>query len=177
MEFSLAGDTGRTYSIRTELVTQFDPALVKTVIDIDLMTFSEPTWSRTTAGLVLRYGMTWLLRADDWVIGTCHCIRSWERPHEAVLFSMAIRPGWRGRGLGTRFLQGVLDGLVGQGMRSVVLEVSANNRAGVRIYEERFGFCRLGEVEASPPGGRSAMLRMRKVLKDGPLAEITEFPT
>ncbi|MCB9745551.1 MAG: GNAT family N-acetyltransferase [Alphaproteobacteria bacterium] len=180
VEFSLAGESGRTYTISTQEVTGYQPDLTKTILEIDLMTFSEPTWSRATADLVLRHGRTWLLKADTWVIGTCHCLRSWERPSEVVLFSMAIRPGWRGRGLGTRFFQGVLDDLKRTGIRAVTLEVESHRRAAVHVYETRFGFEVVGPREVptvqrnryAPPD----KLEMRLELADGNLAEVTEFP-
>jgi len=163
--FTLTRGDGLVYTIRTVEVGHHDPALIKTVVEIDLMTYSEQTFSRYTAGLMLRNGRTFLLTADDVSIGTCQCIRSWERPNEAVMFSMAIRPGWRGRGLGTRFLRGVLDALRRQGIRSVVLLVDEQNKAGIAIYQRRFGF----EVVAELPnefGNVTTQLMMRKQLAD-----------
>lgn len=170
MLFSLAGKTGKTYTIHIHEVSGYDPALIRTIIEIDLMTYSEPTWSRATANLVLRYGHTWLLMADDMCIGTCHFLRSWETPDEAVLFSMAIRPGWRGRGLGKRFLQGVLAELPKLGLRSIVLEVDANNRHAIQLYENNFGFRVVGTnqtADAVNAGAGTPKLTMRVELRQG----------
>ena len=161
MEFRLTQESGRTYFIRTVEVRAHDPRLIKTISEIDLMTFSQPTWSHVTLDLTLRHGRTTLLYADDLAIGSCHCVRSWDNPDEAVLFAMAIRPGWRGRGLGSRFLQGVLDGLARDGLRSVILQVDANNKAAVRIYQSRFGFEILAD-EVDARGERR--IHMRRVL-------------
>lgn len=164
MNFSLAGKTGKNYTISIEEVRVYDPALIRTIIEIDLMTYSEPTWSRATANLMLRYGHTWLLKADAICIGTCHFLRSWDNPAEAVLFSMAIRPGWRGRGLGKRFLQGVIADLPALGVRSIVLEVDANNRYAIRLYEHTFGFKVVGaapQVEEITTGSGTPKLTMR----------------
>lgn len=173
VHFSLAGKTGKTYTIRIDEVRAYDPALIKTIIEIDLMTYSEPTWSRATANLMLRYGHTWLLMADEMCIGTCHFLRSWDNPNEAVLFSMAIRPGWRGRGLGKRFLQGVIEELPRLGVQSIVLEVDANNRYAIRLYEHNFGFRVVGTnqtAEEITTGSGAPKLTMRLELRAGDAA-------
>ncbi|HJN72524.1 MAG TPA: GNAT family N-acetyltransferase [Myxococcota bacterium] len=163
MEYSLSGQDGQTYRIQTREVREHDPDLIKTVVDIDLMTWSEQTFSRYTAALMLRHGRTFLLLADNVPIGTCQVMRSWDRPTEAVLFSISIRPGWRGRGLGTRFLEDVLHTLEGSGMRSVVLSVEATNNHVLGIYENRFGFVRVGLL-ANEYGKKTDEVMLRKVL-------------
>lgn len=150
--------------IRTHEVTEHDTALIKTVIDIDLMTWSEQTFSRYTAALMLRHGRTFVLLADDVPVGTCQCVRSWERPSEAVLFSISIRPGWRGRGLGTRFMQDVFDALTRSGLRSVILSVTADNGTGIQKYQELFGF-QVVEVLENEYGKNQDEVLMRKVLQ------------
>jgi ribosomal protein S18 acetylase RimI-like enzyme len=164
LDYSVAGRDGQVHRLRTVEVTQHDAALIKTVVDIDLMTWSEQTFSRYTAGLMLRYGRTFLLLADDVPIGTCQCVRTWERPSEAVLFTISIRPGWRGRGLGTSFVQQVCDALARSGTRSVVLHVDASNHHGIRIYEDRFGFSVAATLVNEYGNGRDQVL-LRKILQ------------
>ena len=164
MEYSVAGRDGQVHRLRTVEVTQHDSKLIKTVVDIDLMTWSEQTFSRYTAGLMLRYGRTFLLLADEVPIGTCQCVRSWERPSEAVLFTISIRPGWRGRGLGTSFLEKVCEALATSGIRSVVLHVDASNTHGIRIYEDRFGFSVAGKLQDEYANGKDQVL-LRKILQ------------
>ncbi|MCP4804455.1 MAG: GNAT family N-acetyltransferase [Proteobacteria bacterium] len=164
MEYSLSGKNGLTYRIETREIKEHDPALIKTVVDIDLMTWSEQTFSRYTAALMLRQGRTFVLLADNVPIGTCQCIRSWERPSEAVLFSISIRPGWRGRGLGTRFMEDVFDGLRRGGIRTVVLSVTAHNAQGIRKYEELFGFSVVGVLPDEYAKKEDEVL-LRKVLQ------------
>ena len=144
------------------------------------MTFSEPTWSRYTAGLMLRHGLTYLLLEGapgegELLLGNCQVIRSWDRPREAVLFSMAIRPGYRNRGLGTRFLSGVLDRLRAAGFRSVVLEVSPSNKAAMRVYTHKFGFHKVADLRDEYGAGQHRV-QMRLLLQNEDLVEVTAFP-
>jgi len=121
-------------------VKEHDPDLIAQVMEIDLLTFSDPTWSRYTAGLMLRHGRTFLLKVDNALVGTCQCLRSWEIQDEASLFSMTIRPGWRGQGLGRLFLEEVINALANSGIQSVVIEVDPDNPVVMRLYKSKLGF-------------------------------------
>jgi ribosomal-protein-alanine N-acetyltransferase len=160
-------------NFRVVEVGAHDPDLIARVIEIDLTTFSEPTWSRYTAGLMLRHGRTYLLMEEELIIGTCQVVRSWERPSEAVLFSMAIRPGYRNRGLGSYFLESVLEMLRKAGARSVVLEVDPHKRAAIKVYTEKFGFQRVCEL-ADEYGPGHHRVQMRLVLS-GEVREVVSL--
>lgn len=134
--FRIVRESGREFHIGVDEVHTVTPELVQTLIDVDLQTFAESTFSHYTAAAFLTGGRVFLLRANDKVIGTCVCMRGWERPQEAMILSMGIRPGWRGRGLGQRFVSGVLDKLRARGLRSVSLLVGRENRRAVKVYED-----------------------------------------
>lgn len=164
MKISLSGTGGRTFEVSVAEVVEHDPTLIPAIIDLDLLTFSEPTWSRYTAGLLLRHGRTFLLQADGAIIGTCQLLRSWSTPQEAVLFSMSIRPGWRGRGLGTFFLEEVIHTLLQGDIHSLVLEVDPENEAAIKLYEQKFGFVRQKVCDQEYGPGQDR-LHMRKTLE------------
>ncbi len=135
--FSIASQADRVFEIRVEEVTgALTAQLVDTVIEIDNQTFSESTFSRFSAASLLRHGRVFLLFADAVVIGSCACMRCWEQPDEVLMLSMGIRPGWRGRGLGQRFVNGVLHALREAGEGAVRLMVGTENRRAIRIYED-----------------------------------------
>ncbi len=165
-EFRIEGDT-RSFEMRVEEVTEFQPELVRTLVDIDLQTFSEPTFGRYTASALLRSGRVFLLHADDKCIGTCVCVRTWDRPNEVLLLSMGIRPGWRGRGLGQRFLTGVLSKLRARGLRAVTLNVSADNRRALKMYQD-VDFAPTGETIEDPRTGEEFVV-MKKTLAPEPI--------
>ena len=175
MKTRLSQTSGREFEIHVSEITSHDPDMIGTVLEIDLMTFSEPTWSRYTAGLMLRHGRNFILYADDMPIGTCQCIRSWQSPWEVVLFSMAIRPGWRGQGLGTYFLEATLEALKKSGTGSVVLEVDPASKAAIRLYEQKFGFKIVAECKNEYGPGHDRT-HMRLLLQPNPVAEVSEFP-
>jgi ribosomal protein S18 acetylase RimI-like enzyme len=171
LKIALSKHDGRSFEITVTEVKSHDPSLIASVVEIDLMTFSEPTWSRYTAGLMLRHGRTFLLQADGAIIGTSQLLRSWAHINEAVLFSMSIRPGWRGRGLGTFFLSEVAAVLAESQVTSLVLEVDPKNTAAIELYEKKFGFERQGICKQEYGEGQDR-LHLRKAIEPAQTATI-----
>ena len=143
------GAAGQQFEIRIEEADRLEPELVRTLIEIDLQTFAESTFSPYTAAAFLQSGRVFLLCADDTVIGTCVCMRSWELAGEATILSMGIRPGWRGKGLGQHFVSLVLDKLRNKGMRSASLLVGSENRRAIKVYTD-VGFEVVGQLQGDP---------------------------
>lgn len=84
--------------------------------------------------------------ADGTLVGAVVCERAarLKQRHQATLAGMIVTPGARGRGIGTALLH-AFDRLVRQlpGLEQVVLSVTADNAAAVRLYEGS-GFRRYG---------------------------------
>lgn len=121
-------------------VADHDPSLIPVLSELDLLSYAEPTFSRYTLGGLMRFGRIYVIRADELVIGVCHTFRSFSDPDEMVIFNMALRPGWRGHGLGSRLLEGVLERMKAGGAKRVALAVASNNRRAIAVYQSRFGF-------------------------------------
>ena len=170
--FSIDGATGRTFELTIEEVDTISEELVRTLIEIDLQTFSESTFSHYTARAFLRNGRVLLLRADGHIIGTCVCMRTWADSDEVLILSMGIRPGWRGRGLGHGFVQGILKRLRDLGATAVSLLVSLDNRRAIRVYEET-GFT-VQEVMDRDSRTGEAFVRMRCPLTGRPELTVVE---
>ncbi len=147
--FWIDGEDGPSHVIRVDEAGAMTPDLVRAILEIDLQTFAEGTFTSYTAAVFLQHGRVFLLRADDVVIGTCVLMRTWEDPDEATVLAMGIRPGWRGRGLGQRFVAGVLQRLLRSGVRRVTLMVASDNRRALRVYRD-VGFSQVAEREADP---------------------------
>jgi len=62
---------------------------------------------------------------------------------EAEILSIAVAPGYRGRGLSNTLLLTHLGHLAARGVRAVFLEVEENNKPARRLYE-RTGFTIVG---------------------------------
>lgn len=132
------------YAFEIRELTEYNPNMIPALTELDLLTYSEPTFSRFTVGAILRHGRVFLALADELVIGAVHCLRDFDDPNEVVIFNMALRPGWRGHGLGTRFLSNVLGRLKANGTLSVSLQVADNNHRAITVYREKLGFQPVG---------------------------------
>lgn len=134
--------------VRMERASRGDDRLVDVVIDIDLKSFIEPTFSRHTATALLEHGETFLLMSGEQIVGTCLAMRAWASADSVHLVSMAILPGSRGRGLGQRFIGWVLAALAEDGFGSASLVVSSENVRALRVYKDvGFEITREGPVD------------------------------
>jgi ribosomal protein S18 acetylase RimI-like enzyme len=84
------------------------------------------------------------------LIGQCFIQLSSSRPEladgkrRAYLYGFRIRPPYRNRGVGTRFLNTVENDLTERGFSIITLNVGRDNPKARRLYERR-GYCIVGE--------------------------------
>lgn len=145
-------------------IEHYDPMLIPPLNELDLLTYSEATFSRFSLGAFLRHGRVYVAQVDDVLVGSCHCLRDFSNPDEVVIFNMSLRPGWRGNGLGRQFLAEILEKLRARGVKSVSLQVADNNLPARRLYRDKFGF---EEIERHPDEYRNGQdyCQMRLILK------------
>jgi ribosomal-protein-alanine N-acetyltransferase len=79
---------------------------------------------------------------------------------EAEILSVAIAPGWRGRGLSRQLLDLHLRRLAGVGVRAVYLEVGEHNAPACRLYR-RAGFREVGRRQGYYEDGATALVLRR----------------
>ena len=71
------------------------------------------------------------------------------RPGEAEFRMLAVAPGARGRGIGARLVNAVIDRARATGARALVLSAPENAHAAHRLYQ-RLGFVRIPERDWRP---------------------------
>jgi ribosomal-protein-alanine N-acetyltransferase len=79
---------------------------------------------------------------------------------EAEILSVAIKPGWRGRGFSRPLLDLHLRRLAGLGTGTVFLEVDEKNAPAVRLYRKA-GFYDVGRRMGYYGGGATALVLRR----------------
>ncbi len=136
-------------TVRDEAVSTVTDAHIRMLIDVDLQTFSEPTFSHYTAAAFLQTGRVFALFLDEDVIGTGVFMRRWDHPNEANLLSMGVLPGFRGQGLGQTFLMGMLEQLRRSSVLAVTLMVAEDNRRARKVYLDA-GFVETGVAYKDP---------------------------
>ena len=90
---------------------------------------------------------TWLALRGDEALGLVVCA---PYEDEAGLFSMWVAPQGRGKGIGDRLVQTVLQWAKAKGYAAVRLGVGDFNEPAIRLYA-RHGFQPNGKTDALPP--------------------------
>jgi ribosomal-protein-alanine N-acetyltransferase len=79
---------------------------------------------------------------------------------EAEILSVAIAPGWRGRGISRQLLDVHLRRLAGIGVRTVFLEVGEQNASACRLYRSA-GFQEVARRQGYYDSGATALVLRR----------------
>ncbi len=95
---------------------QPEPEIVSALLELDLLSHSEPRLSRHVIGRLVATGRWYLLYVGDRICGSCCLLRSWREPGRAVLTDLTIRPGFHGQGADSFFLLRVLGLLAHEGL-------------------------------------------------------------
>ena len=85
---------------------------------------------------------------------------------EAEVLTVAVDPGWRGRGVGRDLMREHVQRAALTGANALFLEVDADNLAAIALYH-RFGFVKVGERAGyyrRPDGKPATALVMRRTL-------------
>ena len=92
-------------------------------------------------------------------------------PLSGYIQTIAVHPGWRGRGLGTQLMQ-FAEEKIFRRSPNVFLCVTSFNRGAQKFYE-RLGYRKVGELENYLQHGHTEIL-LRKTR--GPLLDFTPIP-
>jgi ribosomal-protein-alanine N-acetyltransferase len=117
------------------------------VLAIDRMSFSLP-WPASAYNYELKenqFSLLWVAEASP-PEGSPHIagmVVVWLVLDEAHIATIAVRPDYRGRGIGQQLLVVALKGAIRSGSKAATLEVRAHNYIAQRLYR-RFGFKVMG---------------------------------
>ncbi len=153
---------GQEVTVTFEPADPSDPTIAQSLLDVDLQTFTEATFSHFAARALLTHGAVFVLRYSGEIIGSAVCVRSWNDPGDALLLSMGILHGWRGRGVGQRFVASIQRALARQDFESLTLQVLSTNHRALHVYRE-LGFLEIA-TEPVKAGGRDSMVHLRSAL-------------
>ncbi len=129
--------------------TQFSSVQLTDILNACFEAYLVPV-TQSVAGFVQRFsaeGMS-LIDSRVWLAGdepAAIAIVA-RRGSAARLAAFALRPAWRGKGLGRELMQDLLMLLQQQGVETVSLEVIRDNHAAVALYQtlgftRRYGLC------------------------------------
>jgi len=115
------------------------------VVEIEKLSFTTP-WSReafvgeVTKNSCARYIVA---EVDKKVVGYAGF---WVVLDEGHITNIAVHPEYRGKGIGSRLMEGLIDLAKKNGITSMTLEVRESNLVAQNLYK-KFGFKALGRRE------------------------------
>lgn len=112
------------------------------VMEIELATFTMPWSEATFRGLLRRTDSDlFVAERDNTVIGYAVF---WSVTDQGELGNVAVAPQYRGKGVGTRLVEAVLERALEKGVCEVFLEVRRSNLGAQNLYKA-FGFFEVGK--------------------------------
>ena len=108
-----------------------------------------------------RHALSLVAVADDAVAGWCVALRRQHRQHRSGrIYSLAVAPEQRGRGIAESLLTRAIDTLRAQGVRHVYLEVAADNAPAIALYR-KLGFVTVRSMpDYYGPGAAGTSMRL-----------------
>lgn len=119
------------------IVRQMEPGDIPQVVEIEKNTFSVP-WSESSFTDTLNREDTLYLVAEEEgeILGYCGL---WQSLYEGEIPNVAVKEGYRRRGVGKALLQALFLEGEKRGITAYTLEVRQGNTAALRLYE-KLGF-------------------------------------
>ncbi len=164
--------------IQPYLIRPLTPRDVPAVVSVDRLVFHDP-WPESTyvqeiyfnpnahyfvleshTALTTRRWFTRRTIHEEQILGFVGMRVESERGHISTL---ALRPEWRGRGLGELLLISALEQAVHDGAQSVTLEVRISNHVAQSLYN-KYGFVRTSRLHGYYADGEDAYL-----MRSGPV--------
>ncbi|MFA1655266.1 GNAT family N-acetyltransferase [Klebsiella quasipneumoniae] len=150
--------------------TQFSSVQLTDILNACFEAYMVPV-TQSVEGFVQRFsaeGMS-LIDSRVWLAGdepAAIAIVA-RRGNMARLAAFALRPAWRGKGLGRKLMQELLTFLQQQEIETVSLEVIRDNHAAVALYQSlgftrRYGLC--GYLSAEPLAAAPGVLQPYPIL-------------
>ncbi len=144
------------------------------ILGIEVRSFSRP-WSAHAFRQLLEAPRTLFVVAltERGEVGGYGVL--WWVANEGEIANVAVDPESRGRGLGGRLLDALLEGAAREGLERVFLEVRASNEAALRLYRSR-SFDRVGLRRGYYQAPTEDALVLRVVLAGGDEGDETLLP-
>ncbi|HBR1599869.1 TPA: GNAT family N-acetyltransferase [Klebsiella quasipneumoniae subsp. quasipneumoniae] len=150
--------------------TQFSSVQLTDILNACFEAYLVPV-TQSVEGFVQRFGAEGMSLIDSrvWLAGdepAAIAIVA-RRGNMARLAAFALRPAWRGKGLGRKLMQELLTFLQQQEIETVSLEVIRDNHAAVALYQSlgftrRYGLC--GYLSAEPLAAAPGVLQPYPIL-------------
>jgi ribosomal-protein-alanine N-acetyltransferase len=120
-------------TIRKALFSDFDK-----IVEVEVSSFKRPYTPTLLFSLLHLHGdMFYVALVGEEIVG--YAVGAKRREGNGHVISIAVRPEWRRKGIGTKLMETLLNAFKKRGLKRAVLEVAVSNREAIAFYE-RLGF-------------------------------------
>lgn len=126
------------------LVNNYDPKIIPQIVSLEQETFGHGGMNEWHLLPLIRHGRVFVSLQNQEVIGSVQYLLDWENPKRAYMYGVAMAKPWRGRGVGTSFLQETFRLLSDDGIEAIELTVSSENVGAIKVYQDKLGFNAIG---------------------------------
>ncbi|GEM_PF-320513 len=156
-----AGSQPPQTELRLERVRRPGPELLALLAAYDEEAFGVVGLRACDLAVMAEAGAVFVAWQGEEVAGACQLLRMLDEPEFLYLVGFYLRPGWRGRGVGRRFLELVSQESRRLGAQGLLLTVAPDNARALALYR-RFGFAEERFVpDFYGPGEDRYLLRWR----------------
>lgn len=120
-------------TVRIRHASHFD---LDRIAEIEKLSFKREAYPKSLLSYLIHFGFTLVAEVDNVVAGYAAYTISDRRAH---ILSLAVHPALRRRGIGESLLKALLDEVKQFKIKTVELEVKANNVAALNLYS-KLGF-------------------------------------
>lgn len=109
----------------------------------------------------IKYGKVFVGLEEKEIIGCCELLKDWNE-NRIYLYGFLIKKDRTGKGMGSIFLQLILDKLKEENVEIIELTVSPKNISAIRLYE-KYGFEKAQYIENEYGNGNHRFLYKKKL--------------
>jgi len=130
------------------------------IVEIENLSFKRPYPPALILSLLyLHADLFYVAVANDEIVGY---VVGAKKSGSGHVISIAIKPEWRRRGVGTRLMEALLNAFKEKGLKDVRLEVATSNKEAIAFYEA-LGFRKIDLMKGYYPWGEDAYVMIKKL--------------
>lgn len=131
------------------------------IVEVENISFKNPyPPALILSFLHLHDDSSFVATANDKIIG--YVIGARKSKARGHIISIAVRPEWRRKGIGSKLMNTLLDLFKQEGLKFVELEVAVSNEEAIAFYES-LGFRKVGVVKGYYSWGEDAYIMVKKL--------------
>ncbi|RLF08059.1 MAG: ribosomal-protein-alanine N-acetyltransferase [Thermoprotei archaeon] len=143
------------------IIRKASPSDFAQIVKIENLSFEKPYPPALILSLLyLHSDLFYVAVANNEVIG--YVVGAKKGNGHGHVISIAVKPEWRRRGVGTKLMEALLNAFKERGLKAAILEVATSNREAIAFYKA-LGFEKIDLMKKYYPWGEDAYVMIKKL--------------